>query len=368
MRSVLKIIASRLTCALDFIAENAEGEGFFLDYGYFSRESNTAMAHDTTLKNFQTSQKIFVEPQEAFANLNIRLLYNFTIYGRNQMSGKDNIRSVITGAAAASPQTQTAKLTDEIVAMSFLPRGVSGIHPAILYLSEQRRIRDRGWLRIAEAIANGRYEEGMVSTHLAAEERLKLFYLHAILASAPLSKQLLIKYSPVEDLSYAWGIDRSTLRRLKGQAMAGRSSAKQHRKPRTDKGKTILNCPLKRKQVFSPLYAYKRMTREALLPGQARPTDKELAVRYSALSSEEKKPYEEMATQEQERAVNLPSEVGRLRREHGSEISNREMATKLAAVGIPVSKDILRRLDGLLKQPQGQEEVSPAHAASRAAV
>ena len=205
-----------------------------------------------------------------------------------------------------------------------------GPHPVLTHLKEGKENKEPGWMRreVKEAMQLPSTPIGQLKS---PEKRL----LSRIKdTSSALTPSKMKGFNTTSDHAYAWNKSRSGIHRVDAQNLAD-ATLTASRKQRTDAGKSVFTCELKRKQVFTRLDYYKRWIRHNN-PGEPY-NDSDLRAAFELLSEEEKVPYGHAAVSLQMKAANAPDDIGELLRTTNGSISWSLLSEKLRGDGVMVA-------------------------------
>jgi hypothetical protein len=136
-------------------------------------------------------------------------------------------------------------------------RGSGAPNPALIYLTKMNAKAEKGWLRKAEADKADRDRDVPTAKklgQLSTREKQLVLSLKQTLDS--------VGDTVAAAMASAWGVTSKTVRRIQNQSLKVDGLAAP-RKERFDKGDTVFTSDAKRKQVYTPLYVFKKLMRTA---------------------------------------------------------------------------------------------------------
>jgi hypothetical protein len=153
------------------------------------------------------------------------------------------------------------------------------LNPALLYLKKIKDRNEKGWLRKAEVDKAGRnvpMTENKKEGHLSQTEKQLIISLMQSLSSAG--------DTVAAAIASAWGVAPNTVRRYQNTSLKSLTAngLAVPRKVRSDKGTMLFTCDDKCRQVYTPLYVFKKIMRTANRGEEL--TDKELNDRWEVAS------------------------------------------------------------------------------------
>jgi hypothetical protein len=181
------------------------------------------------------------------------------------------------------------------------------LNPALLYLKKMNDKKEKGWLRKAEVDKAWRNvpktDEYKKEGHLSQSEKQLIISLMQSLSSAG--------DSVATAIAFAWGLAPYSVRRFQKTALKSVTSngLAVPRKVRSDKGTTLFTSDEKCKQVYTPLYVFKKVMRKANRGEEL--TDKELNDQWKLASPSTKANAKQKAVQLVQRAPYLIDEITR---------------------------------------------------------
>ncbi|OEU05754.1 hypothetical protein FRACYDRAFT_258384 [Fragilariopsis cylindrus CCMP1102] len=231
------------------------------------------------------------------------------------------------GISNSSPFITEARLHYHVYAPSD-DTGTTRSGRLLQTLKEGKENKQPGWLRrdVKEALQLPSTPSGQ----LKSPERRLLSKIKD--TSSALTPSKTKGFNMLSNHAHAWGKSKSTIQRCDTLANPLLTAS---RKQRTDAGKSIFTCEIKRKQVFTPLDFYKRYIRHNN-PGEPY-NDSDLRAAFELLSTEEKIPYGHCALSLQMKAANAPDDIGELLRTTNGSISWSLLSEKLRGDGVMVA-------------------------------
>jgi hypothetical protein len=218
-------------------------------------------------------------------------------------------------------------------------------NPALKYLTWTKNTKEKGWLRNAEAVKADRNVPMTVKKkpgHLSTTEKQLVLSLKQTLDPAGDTVAAVI--------ASAWGVNSRTVRGIQNK-----DGLAVPRKVRCDKGTTLFNSDAKCKQVYTPLYVFKKTMRNC---GEE-VTDKELNDRWAAASPATKEDAKQKALQLLLRGPHLAEEITQAMQQTQGRIPWRALTAHLAGGASEIAPFCLGTVQKLVLSLPNSEYTKP---------